>query len=146
MANEILQKSRATITAQASGALAAGFDPSSGSYTGGAATPIDNTYDAGTENSKGSEWVNLQLNVTATAHATLPATAQVWFRGSEDGTNFTRWKYSHTVGDSILAATIALYDAGMFQLSYQYTELKVMAISYGFTADLKATPKLMELQ
>lgn len=144
MANEILQKSRATITAQASGALAAGFDPSSGSYTGGAATLIDNTYDAGTENSKGSEWLNLQLNVT-TAPATA-ATAQIWFRGSEDGTNFTRWKYSHTVGDSILAATVSLYDAGMFQLSYQYTELKVMAVSYGFTADLRATPKLMELQ
>jgi len=144
MANEILQKSRTTITAQASGALTAGFDPSSGSYTGGAATPIDNTYDAGTENSKGSEWVNLQLNVT-TAPATA-ATAQIWFRGSEDGTNYTKWKYSHTVGDSILATTGALYDAGMFQLSYQYTELKVMAISYGFTADLKATPKLMELQ
>jgi len=144
MKNELLQKSRATITAQASGALAAGFDPSSGSYTGGAATPIDNTYDAGTENSKGSEWVNLQLNVT-TAPATA-ATAQIWFRGSEDGTNYTKWKYSHTVGDSILDATIALYDAGMFQLSYQYTELKVMAVSYDFTADLRATPKLMELQ
>jgi len=144
MPNELLQKSRATITAQASGALAAGFDPISGSYTGGAATPIDNTYDAGTENSKGAEWLNLQLNVT-TAPATA-ATAQIWFRGSEDGTNYTKWKYSHTVGDSILAATVALYDAGMFQLSYQYTELKVMAISYGFTADLKATPKLMELQ
>jgi len=145
MPNELLQKSRDTITAQASGALAAGFDPISGSYTGGAATPIDNTYDAGTENSKGSEWLNLQLNVTI-PHTTLPATAQIWYRGSEDGTTFTRWKYSHTVGDSILATTGALYDAGMFQLSYQYTELKVMAISYGFTADLKATPKLMELQ
>jgi len=144
MANEILQKSRPPITPQASGVLTAGFDPNSGSYTGGTATVIDNTYDAGTENSRGSEWVNLQLNVT-NAPATA-ATAQIWYRGSEDGVNYTRFKYSHTVGDSILAATVALYDAGMFQLSYQHTELKVMAISYGFTANLLATPKLMELQ
>jgi len=144
MANEILQKSRDTIPAQASGPLAAGIYPyDTVNYTGGAATVINNTL--GTENSKGAEWLNLQLNVTI-PHATLPATAQIWFRGSEDGVNYTRFKYSHTVGDSILAATVALYDAGMFQLSYQYTELKVMAVSYGFTSTLLATPKLMELQ
>jgi len=143
MANEILLKSRTTITAQASGALTAGEDPNSGTYTGGAATVIDNTYDAGTENSLGADYLQLELDVT-----TAPTTAggaEVWYRGSEDGTNYTKWKYSHTVGDDI-ATTADRYDAGLFFLSYQYTELKVKAVDYGYTATLYATPKLHEAQ
>ena len=142
--SEILQKSRATITAQASGALAAGYDPNSGSYTGGAATVIDNTFDGGSENSKGSHFLNLELNVT-TAPSTA-ATAEIWYRGSEDGTNYTKWKYSHTVGEPIVITTATRYSAGLFELTYQYTELKAVAVSYDFTSTLLATPKLYEGQ
>lgn len=141
MANEIRLKSRATLTAQASGAHTAGTVPTDA--TGGTSTTIDNTYDGGSENGLGSHYVNLDLDVT-TAPATA-ATADIYYKGSEDGSTWTVWKYSHTVGASILTSA-ARYQAGIFELVYQYTQLKVMANSYGFTSTLLATPKLVELQ
>lgn len=143
MSNEILQKSRTRITAQASGALTADYDPSSGSYTGGAATTLDNTYDGGSENCKGADVCQLELDVTVAP--TTQGEAQIWWRGSEDGTNWTKWKFSHTVGDDIATSTDR-YDAGVFALMYQHTQIKVMAIDYGFTSTLYATPKLPEVQ
>lgn len=144
MANEILQKSRTRITAQGNATvLTADEDPNSGSYTGDTPATLDNTYDAGTENCKGADYLQLELDVT-TAPSTA-GTAQIWYRGSEDGANYTKWKYSHTVGDDI-TTSIDRYDGGLFALSYQYTQLAVVAINYGFNADLLATPKLRELQ
>jgi hypothetical protein len=144
MANEILLKSRSQFSAQASGALTAGEDPSSGSYTGGAATALDNTYDGGAENCKGAHWVELELDVTSAP--TTDAAAEIWWRGSNDNSTWTEWKYSHTVSSTIASAGADYYDAGMFFLRKQYTELKVKAIDYGFTSQLYATPKLPEAQ
>ncbi len=145
MATEILQKSRTTLEAQGNAtALTADYEPTdeSGTYTGDTPLVLDNTYGA-SENCAGAEALNLQLDVT-TAPGTL-AGAQIWYSESEDGTNYTYYKYSHTVGNDI-ATSVDLYDAGLFYLKAQYTKLVVMATGYGFNADLFATPKLMEAQ
>ena len=149
MANEILLKSRAVITAQDNTAnLDETFDPNHASYTGGTPTVIDNTYDAGTENAKGADYVNLILLVT-TGPATL-AGAEIWYSESEDGTNYTQYKYSHTVGDDIIITTagdLLRYDAGMFVLKAQYTKLVVNAALYDIPdCTLFAYPKLYEAQ
>ncbi|HHE65295.1 MAG TPA: hypothetical protein ENL09_04660 [Bacteroidetes bacterium] len=143
MANEILLKSRTTITAQGDGtALTADVDPN-GAYTGDTPVVLDNTYDGGTENCFGADYLNLELNVT-TAPGT-EANAEIWYSISEDGTNYTKWKYSHTVGDAI-AISADRYAAGIFFLSANYTKLVVVAKDYGFNAQLLATPKLHEAQ
>lgn len=145
MANELLKKSRARITAQSSSALTAGQYPEDGSYTATSnCTSLDNTYDAGTENCKGAHYLNLELDVTGAP--TVAATANIYWRGSEDGgTTWTDWRYSHTVGKSI--GTIAdRYGAGVFVLEYDLTQLAVSAVSYGFTSVLYVTPKLIEVQ
>lgn len=146
MANELLQKTRPQVVAQDStAALTAGYDPNSGSYTnGGAVTTVDNTYDGGSENARGAAALNLRLNVTS--GPSTDATAEVWYRQSNDNSNWTYWKYSHTVGDTITASTARRYSAGMFMLSENYTQLAVKALSYGFTAQLLATPILFEAQ
>ena len=145
MANELLKKSRARITAQSSSALTAGQYPEDGSYTATSnCTSLDNTYDAGTENCKGAHYLNLELDIT-TAPATA-ATAAIYWRGSEDGgTTWTDWRYSHTVGKSI-GTTADRYGAGVFVLEFDLTQLAVAAVSYGFTSVLYATPKLTEVQ
>lgn len=143
MANEILQKARTAITAQGNGtALTADVDPN-GSYTGDTPVILDNTYDGGSENCKGADYLNLELNVT-TAPSTA-ATAEIWFSESEDGTNFTKWRYSHSIGDDI-ATSVARYIGGLFFLKANYTKLAVVANSYAFNAALYATPKLVEVQ
>ena len=145
MANEALVKSRTRIEAQGNAtALTATYDPNSGSYTGDTPAVLDNTYDGGSENCKGAEILNLELDVTTVPSA--DAVAQIWYSQSENGTNYSRWKYSHTVGEDILNAAVDLYDAGKFVLTAQYTKLAVMAVDYAFNADLLVTPKLMELQ
>jgi len=149
MANEVLLKSRAVITAQDNTAsLDATYDPNSASYTGGTPAVIDNTYDGGSENAKGAEHLNLILHVT-----TGPATAggaEVWYSESEDSTNYTQWKYSHTVADTITATTDGddvYYDAGLFVLSAQYTKLAINSVDYDIgDCTLFAYPKLMEIQ
>ena len=149
MANEVLQKSRSTITAQDnSSSLDETYDPNSASYTGGTPTVIDNTYDGGSENAKGAEVLKLELLVT-----TGPGTAggaEIWYSESEDGTNYTRYKYSHTVGDDIVATTGGdgyRYDAGIFVLTAQYVKLAVNAGAYDIgDCTLFATPKLPEIQ
>ena len=148
MANEILIKSRTRITAQASGALTADYYPGDGTdYSGssaGTCTTIDNTYDGGSENGQGAHFLNLELDVTA-APATA-ATADIYYRGSEDGgSTWTTWRYSHTVGSDI-ATSAARYDAGIFEMVYQDVQLAVAANDYGFTSSLAATPKLYEAQ
>ena len=145
MANEILKKARTAITAQTnSSALDTDYNPNSGSYTGGTPTVIDNTYDGGSENAKGADYLKLYLNVTD-APATA-GSAQIWAAESEDGTNYTIYKYSHTIGDAI-GTTAALYDAGEFVLSSNYVKLAVHAVSYDIDAcTLIAVPMLYEAQ
>jgi len=145
MASEILLKSRAVVTAQANtAALTAGYDPNSGSYTNlGAVIVLNNGY-AASENCKGAHFLSLELNVTAAP--STQATAEVWYSVSEDDTNYTYWKYSHTIGDPILITTARRYDGGIFELSAKYTKLAVKSVSYAFTAALLATPKLYEAQ
>jgi len=151
--SEIRQKSRTRITAQTnySGTgFKAGEYPTdttwntSGNYYGGTPTVIDNTFDGGTENGLGAMFLNLELDVTD-APATA-ATAEIWYSTSEDGTNYTLWKYSHTISESILT-TANRYAAGLFELTAQYTKLAVAAISYDIdAATLYVTPKLYEAQ
>ena len=146
MANEILQKARSTITAQDNTAsLDETYDPNSASYTGGTPAVIDNTYDGGSENAKGADYVNLMLHIID-----APATAggaQIWYSESEDGTNYTLYKYSHTVGDAIGTTDGIYYDAGVFFLKAQFTKLAVNAVSYDIVdCTLFATPKLSEVQ
>lgn len=153
MANEILQKARTRITAQTnySGtAFKAGGYPTnttwntSGAYYGGTPAIIDNRISGGSDNGKGANYLTLELDVT-TAPASV-ATAEIWYCISEDGTNYTRWKYSHTVGDTIQTSA-ARYAAGLFELTAQYTKLAVVAISFDITAaTLYATPHLVEMQ
>jgi len=145
MANEVLQKSRDRFAAQSASALTADQYPGDGSYTLTTnCTTLDNTYDGGSENCKGADYVNLELDVT-NAPSTA-ASADIYYRGSEDGgTTWTDWRYSHTVGKAI-ATSGDRYAAGMFVLMYQSTQLAVAAKDYGFTSALYATPKLMEIQ
>lgn len=145
MATEFRQKSRDRITAQSSSALIGDEYPEDGSYTATSnSATLDNTYDGGSENCLGADYVNLELDVTAAPNTT--STAVIYWRGSEDGgTNWTDWRYSHTVGKAIKTSADR-YSAGRFMLSYQYTQLAVASVGYNFTSTLYATPKLIEAQ
>ena len=145
MATEFRQKSRTRITAQSSSALTAGQYPEDGSYSATSnCTTLDNTYDGGSENCLGADYVNLELDVTSAP--STAATADIYWRGSEDGgTTWTDWRYSHTVGKSI-ATSADRYSAGMFILKCQATQLAVASVGYNFTSVLYATPKLIEAQ
>lgn len=155
MANEILIKSRDAITCQtkdATYAFQAGEYPTDATwntgdtvYCGGTPTVIDNTYDGGSENAKGADYLNLVLLVTD-APATA-STVQVWYSISEDGTNYTQYEYSHTVGTSIGTSDGIYYDAGMFVLKAKYTKLALVTVGYDVPdMTLYAYPKLYEAQ
>ena len=145
MATEILQKSRSRITAQSSSALTADEYPGDGSYTlTSNCTTIDNKYTGGSENGKGAEYLQLELDVTS-APGTA-AVAKIYWRGTNDGgTKWTKWKHSHTVGGDI-ETSADFYDAGLFVLTYKEIQLAVSAVDYGFTSVLYATPNLPEVQ
>ena len=143
MAAEIWVKSLSTITAQDNtSSLDETYDPNSGSYTGGTSTVINQTSG---ENAAGAEMLNLILFVVD-----APATAggaEIWYSESEDGTNYTNYRYSHTVGEEIGTTDDIYYDAGLFMLTAQYTKLAVNAVDYDIVdCTLYATPKLMESQ
>lgn len=134
MANEIRKKFRAAITAQASAAITAD------AFSGGSETVLDNTYDGGSENCLGAEFVELYLNVTS--GPTSAASAEVWAAHSHDGTNYTAYEYVASVE---VPTGTGLYFVGYMALS-SYNKLKIKAIDYGFTAALTAVPVLMEAQ
>lgn len=143
MANEVWLKSGTTITAQDNtSSLDTDYDPNSGSYTGGTPTVIRN--DSG-QNAAGAEWLNLEFFVDD-----APATeggAEVWYSESEDGTNYTQYRYSHTIGDAIGTTDDLWYDAGLFLLKAKYTKLAINAVDYDIVdCTLYATPKLPEIQ
>ena len=144
MASEILIKNRDAITAQDnSSALDEDYNPLSESYTGQAPTVINNTL--GATNGNGANYVNLILFVDD-AQATA-GTAEIWYAESEDGTNYTRYKYSHTVGETLSTSDDLYYDAGIFVLKAQYTKLVVNAVGYDIPdCTLFAYPKVYEGQ
>lgn len=145
MANELLKKSRTRITAQSSSILTAGQYPEDGSYAATAnCMSMDNRISAAAGQPKGAHYLNLELDVTTAP--TTAATANIYWRGSEDGgTKWTDWRYSHTVGKSI-GTTADNYSAGIFELEFDLTEIAVAAVGYEFTSTLYATPKLKEVQ
>lgn len=155
MANEILVKNRTVITAQQNyqtGPVAwkANEYPTDttwntpGAYYGADPAEINNTI--GSTNAKGAHFLKLILVVT-TGAATPGASAQIWSSESYDGTNYTKWKYSHTVGELITDADGVYYDAGIFELAAPYTKLAVAAITYDIDdGDLLAIPMLYEAQ
>ena len=155
MANEILLKNRTIITAQQNyqtGPVAwkANEYPTdatwntSGAYYGADPIVINNTI--GTVNSKGAHFLKLILAVTIGA-ATTGASAQIWYSESYDGTNYTKYKYSHTVGELITDVDGVYYDAGIFELTAPYTKLVVAAVTYDIDdGDLLAIPMLYEVQ
>ena len=144
MANEVLIKSRAAITAQDNTAsLDEDYDPNHASYTGQAPTVIDNTI--GATNGNGADYLNLILFVDD-AQATAGG-AEIWYSESEDGTNYTQYRYSHTVGETLSTTDDLYYDAGIFVLKAQYTKLAVNAVSYDIPdCTLFAYPKVAEIQ
>ena len=147
MASEILVKTRTVIEAQANTtALTAGADPNNGggTYTGATPVVIDNRLTGGSDNSKGAHFLNLELNVTT--HSGGDATAEIWYCTSKDASNYTKWRYSHTVGETILSAATPRCDAGIFELSALCYKLVVVARTVAFTATLSATPVLYEGQ
>jgi len=143
MANEVWVKSQSTITAQDNSSyLDETYDPNSGSYTGGTPTVINQSSG---ENAAGAEYLNLEFFVDD-----APATAggaEIWYSESEDGTNYTQYKYSHTIGDAVGTTDDLWYDAGLFYLKSKYTKLAINAVDYDIIdCTLYATPKLMEVQ
>lgn len=145
MANEVLQKARSRVAVQTSSALTANEYPGDGSYT--LTTNCVSIDNASGENGDGCDYLVLELDLTNASYPTTAATAAIYWRGTNDGgTTWTKWKYSHSVGDSLIASTADRYDAGMFSMTYTEVELAVSAIGYGFTSALYATPKLMEIQ
>ena len=153
--SEVLIKSRAVITCQeknATYAFQAGEFPTDSTwntndtvYCGGTPTVIDNTYNDGTENGKGADYLNLHLLVTD-APATA-ATVQVWYSESEDGTNYTQYSYSHTVPETISATDGIRYKAGEFKLTANFTKLALAAVGYDIPdMTLLGYPKLNAIQ
>jgi len=145
MPTELRKKSRDRITAQSSSALTAGQYPGDGSYslTTNCLT-INNAYSAGTENGLGASLVVLELDLTNVAKPTADASAKIYSRGRKAGGSWTKWKYSHTVPDTLIATTVDLYDAALFELMYDEVQLAVAAVGYDFDCTLYATPTLME--
>ena len=138
MTTEILQKTRTTITAQGDGtALTAEKDPNDAGYTGDSPATLDNQVAAAAGQPKGAYALDLELDVT-TGPSTA-AVAKIYYRTSRNNSDWTRWRYSHTVGEAILTDA-ELYRAGLFYLSANYTQLAVMADNYAFAAKLYATP------
>ena len=158
MTSEILLKNRTVITAQQNyqtGPVAwkAGEVPTdatwntSGAYYGALPTVINNTI--ATVNGKGAHFLKLILAVTtgATSDTAPGATAQIWYSESYDDSAYTKYRYSHTVGEVITSADGVYYDAGIFELSAPYTKLVVAAVTYDIDdGDLLAIPMLYEGQ
>jgi len=146
---EVLNKARSRATAQSASSLTAGEYPGDSVYDSPSSltancTTLDNTYDGGTENAQGADYLVLELDVTS-APAT-DAVAHIYWRGRKASGSWTKWKYSHTVADTILDDGADLYDAGLFELMYDETQLAVAAVDDDFTSVLYATPKLMAIQ
>ena len=147
MATEILQKARSEFAAQTSTSLTADQVPGDGSYSDTNCVVIDNTYNDGDENSRGAEALHLVLDVT-TDPAANTSTADIYYQTSENNSDYTLWKYSHTVGTTIQSdgTTEDRIDAGLFVMTSTYAKLAVACNDNNFICVLYATPLLMEAQ
>lgn len=132
MANEIQRKYRTSVTAQASAAITADTDST------GTQTALDNTP---TGNGGGCEFLRLMLDVTAAPSA--EAKAEIYMAESDDDSNYTNYVLIKTV--TVPAAT-GKHKAGAVFFPAKYTQYKIKAIDYGFTASLAAWPQLPEVQ
>jgi len=131
--HEIRKKLRTAFIAQASAAITAG------AFSAGAETPLDNTYDDGTENCRGADQVRMSVNVTA-APATA-SNAEIWTAKYDDeNTKYEAYEYALSVDIPITDTDSR--SAGFIVLDSGLTKAKIKAIGYAFTAELIATPIL----
>lgn len=132
------------VTAQASGALAAGEDPTSGSYTGGAQTILDSRNEIGSENCNKARGVSLRLDVTVPPEASTKA--EIWWQGSWDGVTWTIWCRLIEISADIVSTSTYTYGAGTAFFSRPLIRLATVAKTAAFTANLEAHPFIMENQ
>ena len=137
MPNEVLKKLRAAFVAQASAAITAN------AFSGGAETPLDNTFDGGTENCKGADQARMSINVTAAPSS--QAVAEIW-TAKYDDENAQYEQYEYALSVIIPVTVTGSYSAGFIVLDSSLTKAKIKAIDYGFTAELITTPILPEIQ
>ncbi len=137
MANEVLKKLRTAFVAQASAAITAN------TFSGGTETPLDNTYDGGSENCKGADQARISINITAAPSSA--AVAEVWTTKYDDE-NSQYEQYEYALSVEIPVTVTGSYSLGFLVLDSTLTKAKIKAIDYGFTAELIATPILPELQ
>lgn len=134
MANEVWKKAKSTITAQASAAITAD------SLSTGTTTTIDRTSSSG--NAEGAFEADIYVDVTV-APSGGAATAEIYMEASDDNSTFCEDEYCLSV--EIPDATTGRFHAGCVELP-KYCNLKIMAVSYGFTASLLVVPELPEVQ
>ena len=137
MANEVLKKLRTAFVAQASAAITAD------AFSGGAETPLDNTFDGGSENCKGADKVRFSLDVTVAPSS--EAIAEIW-TAKYDDENSRYEEYEKSLYIVIPVTVTGSYSVGTIVLNSSLTKAKIKAIDYGFTAELIATPILPEIQ
>ncbi len=137
MPNEIRKKLRTAFVAQASATITAD------AFSGGTETPLDNTYDGGSENCLGADMARMTVNVTAAP--TTEAIAEIW-TAKYDDKNMQYEAYEYALSVTIPATATTSYSVGMIVLDSSLTKAKIKAIDYAFTAELIATPILPEVQ
>ena len=140
MANEVRKKIRGPITVQASSTLS-----SVPSFSAGTETPIDNTYDGGTENGLGADIARMSVAVSGTAPAG-DAVAEIWTaQYDDDNSRYEEYEYALSV--AIPSGTTGkTLSAGWIELGSTLTKAKIYGTGYVFTAELIATPVLPEIQ
>lgn len=139
MANEVRKKLRTAFVAQASAAITAD------AFSGGAETPLDNTYDGGSENCKGADQARMTVYVSGTA-PTGDAIAEIWTaKYDDDNARYEEYEYALSVAIPS-GSTSKSFSAGLIELDSTLTKAKIKAIGYGITAELIATPILPEIQ
>lgn len=138
MANEVLKKLRTAFVAQASATL------TDGNYSAGTETPLDNTYDGGSENCQGADQARMTVNVT-TGPSSTDAIAEVW-TAKYDDENSQYEQYEYALSVAIPQSTTGSFSAGFIVLDSTLTKAKLKAEDDGFVAELIATPILPEIQ
>jgi len=137
MANEVRKKLRTAFVAQASAAITAD------AFSSGSETPLDNTYDGGSENCLGADQARMSINITAAPSS--EAVAEIW-TAKYDDENSQYEQYEYALSAVIPVTVTGSYSAGFIVLDSSLTKAKIKAIDYGFTAELIATPILPEIQ
>ena len=137
MASEIRVKLRNPITVQASAAMTAP------DFSTGAETPIDNTYDGGTENGLGAEQARMTVNVTGAPGG--DTTVEIWTAKYDDA-NSVYEDYEYALSVKVLSGTTGSFSAGSILLNSTLTKAKMKSIDQNMTASLIAVPITCEAQ